>query len=80
MAQHNRVKLAAESGGYDGHAVLSIYLSKSDIAQLLQDNKDLNAEVKWTKQSVWLTGENWVVDDPAAPELRKRLGGTLVTY
>lgn len=79
--QTNRVKLAAESAECSSKAVLSTYLSSSDISQLIQTNKELNEQLKSTvKGNSWLVGQNWVINSPEATQLREKLGGKVVSF
>lgn len=64
--QRNRVKLAAESADCSQDAVLSTYLSSSDISQLIQDNKRSNEDFPTIEKQSWLVGENWVINSPEA--------------
>lgn len=77
--QSNIVTLAAESAECSSEAVLSTYLSSSDITQLIQENKDI-AEQYDIEFSSWLVGENWVINAPGAEELHEKLGGTVVSW
>lgn len=78
--QSNHVTKAAESGSCSDQNVMSTYLSKEDITSMISSIKALNEEVDYESDAVWLTGENWVINDPAAAELRGKLGGVLVTF
>lgn len=80
--QGNRVKLAAESADCSENAVLSTYLSSSDISQLIQNNKEQNANPAFSKieRHSWLVGENWVINSPEASQLREELGGKVVSW
>lgn len=78
--QGNRVTLAAESGDCDGDTVLSTFISSDQIAELIQSNKDLHKELEMESDSVWLVGQNWVINSPDAVEIQEELGGQLVRY
>lgn len=80
FSQTNRVTLAAESADCSKDTVLSTYVSSSDISQLIQNVKKLNAEVKSTGGNSWLVGENWVINSPAAAKMQEKLGGKVVSF
>jgi hypothetical protein len=72
----NKVTGAAESGECGGSVVLSTYLS----SQAAQD------QVKTTKEALgdtialhWLVGENWIINAPDVDDVKKKLGGTIVS-
>ncbi|MCC3299780.1 hypothetical protein [Arthrobacter caoxuetaonis] len=77
--QDNAVTLAAESADCSDSAVLSTFLSSSTIDQLIQDNKEVFADIDF-EMNPWLVGENWVINAPGAAELREKLGGTVVSW
>lgn len=79
--QTNRVKLAAESAECSSTAVLSTYLSSSDISQLIQNKKELTEQLDSSvKTNSWLVGQNWVINSPETTELREKLGGKVVSF
>lgn len=81
FVQTNRITLAAQSAECAKDTVISTYLSSSDISQLIQNNKKLNADLKSTsKGNSWLVGENWVINAPTAGKLREKLGGKVVSF
>lgn len=78
--QSNHVTKAAESGSCSDQNVMSTFLSKEEITSLIASNKALNKELNLKSDTVWLTGENWIINDPTAAQLRGKLGGVLVTF
>lgn len=80
FVQTNRVTLAAESAECSTNSVISTYVSSSDISQLIQNVKKLNAEVKTTGGNSWLVGENWVINSPTAAKMQEKLGGKVVSF
>lgn len=80
FVQTNRVTLAAESAECSKDTVISTYVSSSDISQLIQNVKKLNAEVKSTGGYSWLVGENWVINSPTAAKMQEKLGGKVVSF
>lgn len=78
--QTNRVKLAAESAECSTNTVISTYISSSDISELIQVNKKLNAEIKSSGGNSWLVGENWVINSPTAAQMQEKLGGKVVSF
>lgn len=80
FVQTNRVTLAAESAECSTNSVISTYVSSSDISQLIQNVKKLNAEVKSTGGNSWLVGENWVINSPTAAKMQEKLGGKVVSF
>lgn len=72
--QANQVTLAAESGVCSETSVLSIYLTQADRDELVANYKAFGFI-----EGTLLVGDNWVINDPNAKELSKRLGGTLVS-
>ncbi|MGK3708925.1 hypothetical protein [Arthrobacter sp. IK3] len=79
FSQNNGVTLAAESADCSGSVVLSTFLSSSSIDQLIQNNKEMFADIDIELNS-WLVGENWVINAPDAEDLREKLGGTVVSW
>ncbi|PNH86080.1 hypothetical protein CXZ05_02960 [Arthrobacter sp. AFG20] len=80
LNQTNNVKLAAESGTCNDQTVISTYISTADVSQLIQNNKALNEELDFHSDGVWLTGQNWVINSPDAPDMQEKLGGRLVSF
>lgn len=80
FSQTNRVTLAAESAECSTNTVLSTYVSNSDVSQLIQNVKKLNAELKSTGGNSWLVGENWVINSPTAAKMQEKLGGKVVSF
>ncbi|MCB5273675.1 hypothetical protein BJG92_01199 [Arthrobacter sp. SO5] len=80
FSQTNKVTLAAESADCSKDTVISTYVSSSDISQLIQNVKKLNAQVKSTGGNSWLVGENWVINSPTAAKVQEELGGKLVSF
>lgn len=78
--QTNRVTLAAESAECSTTTVISTYISGSDISELIQVNKKLNAEIKSSGGNSWLVGENWVINSPTAAQMQEKLGGKVVSF
>lgn len=79
--QTNQITLAAESAECSTNTVISTYLSSSDISQVIQNVKKLNADLKLTGSSnSWLVGENWVINSPTSAEMQEKLGGKLVSF
>lgn len=80
FVQTNRVTLAAESAECSKNSVISTYVSSSDISQLIQNVKKVNAEVKTTGGNSWLVGANWVINSPTAAKMQEKLGGKVVSF
>lgn len=80
FVQTNKVTLAAESAECSKDTVISTYVSSSDISQLIQNVKKLNAELKSTGGNSWLVGENWVINSPKASGMQGKLGGKVVSF
>ncbi|MGN8131750.1 hypothetical protein [Paenarthrobacter sp. 22069] len=78
--QTNKITLAAESAECSSNTVISTYLSSSDISQLIQNVKKLNADLKSSGGNSWLVGENWVINSPTTAEVQGKLGGKLVSF
>ncbi|GAA2177202.1 hypothetical protein GCM10009784_26890 [Arthrobacter parietis] len=80
LVQRNSVSLAAESGDCNDQTVISTYISTADLSELIQTNKALNEEYDLESDSVWLTGQNWIINSPDAVEMQEKLGGRLVSF
>ncbi len=80
LNQTNQITLAAESGDCNDTSVLSTYLSATDISELIQNNKALNEEIGFESDAVWLIGQNWIINSEDAAEVRKEMGGQLVSF
>lgn len=78
--QTNQITLAAESAECSSNTVISTYLSSSDISQVIQNVKKLNADLKLTGGNSWLVGENWVINSPTSVEMQEKLGGKVVSF
>jgi len=78
--QTNRITLAAESAECSANTVISTYVSSSDISQLIQTVKKLNADLKTTGGNSWLVGENWVINSPTSTDIQEKLGGKIVSF
>lgn len=78
--QTNRITLAAESAECSTSTVISTYVSSSDISELIQTVKKLNADLKTTGGNSWLVGENWVINSPTAAIVQEKLGGKIVSF
>lgn len=77
--EDNAVTLAAQSADCSGSVVLSTFLSSSTIDELIQNNKEIFADID-IDLDPWLVGENWVINAPDVDELREKLGGTIVSW
>ena len=78
--QTNKITLAAESADCSSNTVISTYLSSTDISQLIQNVKKLNADLKSSGGNSWLVGENWVINSPVTAKIQEKLGGRLVSF
>lgn len=78
--QTNRITLAAESAECSTNTVISTYVSSSDISELIQTVKKLNADLKTTGGNSWLVGENWVINSPTSASVQEKLGGKIVSF
>lgn len=80
LDQANQISLAAESGNCNDTTVISTYLSRDDISTLIQNNKELTADLEVERNDVWLIGQNWVINSDDATEIQKEMGGQLVSF
>lgn len=72
--QHNRVKLASQSGSCTTADVFAVYLSPEATQDQVSAAKELGMEMHW------LVGSNWTINAPvdALPALQDALGGMVV--
>lgn len=76
----NNVTLAAESGNCNEDTVISTYLSPEMAQEVIQNNKALNEELGYESDSMWLVGQNWIINSPDAAETQEEMGGQLVSF
>lgn len=76
----NSITLAAESGNCNDQTVISTYISSADVSELIQKNKALNEALDSDSDTVWLTGQNWVLNSPDAAAMQEKMGGRLVRF
>lgn len=74
--QKNQVTLASTSGTCSGQAVLSVFLSKDAVQELVTKAKSLPGK------RTWLVGENWVINAPVADldKIQPAMGGQRVEF
>lgn len=71
------MKAAAQSGECGTDAVLSTYLSQTQVEDAIRGVKEFNDKVDLDPDD-WLVGENWIINAPNVGELQKKMGGTIV--